>query len=441
MSQALDVYVSAQHVGTLTEEAGQFVFAYLPDVAADSLVSLLMPVRLASYDWKTLHPFFQMNLPEGFKKDLMIRNLGAHTDVSDFGLLALTGANTIGRVQVVPRGVAPTAAASKTDMAALLASADSRDNLLRLLEQGAAQGVSGVMPKALVQPDGRATIWTDAFILKTGFDDLPGLAINEYLCLEVARDAGLEVPQTRLSEDGQVIAVRRFDRTDDGRMLAVEDYCALKPNNAVDKYKGSLEDLARLTKTYVSRDAYKDSARRLFTLILLNYAIRNADAHLKNFALIYTKLGDVRLAPVYDILSGTVYPKYATHIPALTLAGKRVWASGSLLNAYGGARLGLSKADMDSAREQVTQAVQKVAPKVSAYADSHPAFREVAKGMLTLWGAGIEDIQPGAKPGKTTPVSLREQVGMSGPDRTSAARHKEANPYANPDGAFSHKSR
>lgn len=443
MSDAtLDVYVNSRHVGTLTEEVGQYVFTYLPDVPPASLVSLLMPVRAASYGWKTLHPFFQMNLPEGFQKNLMIRRLGPHADVSDFGLLALTGANTIGRVRLVPRGATPEQAASKADMAALLASADSRDNLLQLLEGGVAEGVSGVMPKALVRPDhldSKATVWTDEFILKTGFEDLPGLAINEYLCLDVAREAGLEVPEARLSDDGQVLAVRRFDRNADGGMLAVEDYCALKPNDAVNKYKGSLEDLAKLTHTYVPRAALKDNARRLYRLILLNYAIHNADAHLKNFALVYTNLDDVRLAPVYDVLSGTVYPRYATQLPALTLQGKRVWASGSMLATYGGARLGLSRADMDEARERITGAVHKVAPRVEAYAKSHPAFREVAKGMLDTWAAGLEDILPNAKPGKTAPAPLREQMGMSGPDTT--ARRKEANPYANADGPFSYKSR
>nr|WP_277627436.1 HipA domain-containing protein [Burkholderia stabilis] len=295
------------------------------------------------------------------------------------------------------------------------------------------------MPKALIRPDDRATVWTDEFIVKTGFEDLPGLAINEYLCLEVAREAGLEVPETRLSDDGQVLAVRRFDRQANGQVLAVEDYCSLKSNNAVDKYRGSLEDLAKLTACYVPRETLKDTARRLYTLILLNYAIHNADAHLKNFALVYSSVDDVRLAPVYDVLSGTVYPKYQTHLPALTLNGKRVWASGHMLAAYGGARLGLSKGDMDEARERITSAVHKVSPMVAAYADRYPIFREVAKGMLNVWGSGIEDIKAGAKPGKTTPAPLREQMGMS--DLNSADRRKEANPYANTDGAFSYKSR
>ncbi|MFD1560445.1 HipA domain-containing protein [Paraburkholderia silviterrae] len=60
--------------------------------------------------------------------------------------------------------------------------------------------------------------------MKTGFEDLPWLALNEYLCLEVARHSGLEVPQAQISDDGQVLAVRRFDRGEAGQMLAVEDF-------------------------------------------------------------------------------------------------------------------------------------------------------------------------------------------------------------------------
>lgn len=439
MSRApLDVYVAGQMVGTLAEEAGQYVFTYLPAVPPENLVSLLMPVRAESYVWPRLHPFFQMNLPEGIKKDIMIRHLGPHADVSDFGLLALTGANTIGRVQVVPHGATPSATVSHASMAELLASADARDNLLRLLEAGVTEGVSGVMPKALVRQADKATAWTDDFILKTGFDDLPGLAINEYLCLEVARHAGLDVPATRLSDDGQVLAVRRFDRIAGGRKLAVEDYCALKGEDAVNKYDGSLEGVAKLTETYVSRDALKDNFRCLFTLVVLNYAIHNPDAHLKNFALVYTNYDDARLAPVYDVLTGTVYPRYATANPALDLKSRRVWASGTLLQVYGGARLGLSKTEMAQAIERVTAAIHLVTPMVSELADKFAEFRDIAKRMLDAWGCGLEDIKPDAKPGKYKPAPLREQVGMSDP---YTPVRKEANPYANADGAFSHKSR
>jgi len=439
-AQMLDVYVNATPVGTLAEETRASVFTYLPDVPAHDFVSLLLPVRAESYKWAAgLLPFFQMNLPEGYKKDLIRRKLGAHADVSDLGLLALTGANGIGRVRVVPHGAPPTLAASNLDMASLLASTGSRDNLLRHLEAGIAEGVSGVMPKVLARPEDKATVWTDEFILKTGPVDLPGLSVNEFLCLEVARLAGLEVPETELSDDGQVLAIRRFDRLTDGSRLAVEDFCALRGLDPVNKYKGSLEDLAKLLAIYVSAPHRKESARRLFTLLLLNYALRNADAHLKNFAVVYTSIDDVRLAPVYDIVTVTAYPEYRADIPGLPLAGKRTWASGKLLAQYGGARLNLSSADMAACMGQVTQAIRKVVPLVSEYADRYPEFREIAKRMLDAWAQGAEDIKPDARLGKTEPAPLREQAGLSG--QNDLVSRKKTNVYVDPDGAFGHKAR
>jgi len=440
----LDVYVNSTLVGTLTEEARASVFTYFPDVPAHNLVSLLLPVRAASYKWSAgLLPFFQMNLPEGYKKDLVRRLLGAHADVSDMGLLALTGANSIGRVRVVPRGASLESAASNIDMANLLASVGARNNLLRHLEAGMTEGVSGVMPKTLAKPDDKATAWTDEFILKTGPEDLPGLSINEYLCLEVARHAGLDVPETQLSEDGEVLAIRRFDRLKDGSRVAIEDFCALKGLDPVNKYKGTVEGLAKLSADYISLPFRKESARRLFTLLLVNYAVRNADAHLKNFAVMYTSPEDVRLAPVYDIVTVPAYSQFSTDIPSLPLIGKRVWASGKLLRQYGGARLSLSSADMAACVAQVTDAVRRVVPMVSEYANRYPEFRQIAKRMLNVWAQGLEDIKPDAKPGKLAPASaptpLREQAGLS--DEAGLAKRIKANPYVNPDGPFGHKSR
>jgi serine/threonine-protein kinase HipA len=435
----LDVYVDGRLVGTLTEEVGSYAFTYLPDIPTHVLVSLLMPVRAASWSFPRLHPFFQMNLPEGYKKDVIRHKLGPHADVSDFGLLALTGANTIGRVQVVPHGEKLAAVQRHADVATLLASTDSRDRLLRLLEEGLTEGVSGVMPKALTRDSHKATVWTSEFIVKTGFDDLPWLALNEYLCLEVARQSGLEVPQAKLSDDAQVLAVRRFDRQESGRMLAVEDFCALEGLDPVNKYKGSLEKIAKIASTYIPRRRFKENARRLFTLLLVNYAVHNADAHLKNFALVYTDIDNVRLAPVYDVLTPTIYASFADAAPALDLQGRRVWASGKLLATYGGARLGLSKAEMSECVGQVTRAVHAVTPLVADYARQYEGFREHAKRLLDVWAVGLEDIKPDAKPGNSVPAPLREQMGLSDPDEPQ--RKKRANPYANLDGAFGHRSR
>nr|WP_244323082.1 type II toxin-antitoxin system HipA family toxin [Paraburkholderia dipogonis] len=384
-------------------------------------------------------PSFQMNLPEGFKKDLIRQHLGPHADVSDMGLLALTGANTIGRVRAIPHGAPLDTARSRFDMATLLASPNSRDNLLKHLEAGISEGVSGVMPKTLASGEEKATVWTDEYILKTGPVDLPGLSINEYLCLEVARNTDLNVPETHLSEDGRVLAIRRFDLQADGARVGVEDFCALKGFDPVRKYQGTVEDLAKLCNQYLGVDHRKDSKRKLFQLLLLNYALRNADAHMKNYALTYTNERDARLSPVYDIVTVTAYPRYQDDAPALSLKGKKLWCAGKALFEYGGARLSLSPTDMNAALEQVVGAVQKVLPLVSVYTDRYPEFRNVGKRMLEAWARGLEDIKPDAKPGKGVPAPLREQAGLS--ETRSGMRRKADNPYIDPNGPFGHKSR
>ncbi|HKR42934.1 MAG TPA: type II toxin-antitoxin system HipA family toxin [Paraburkholderia sp.] len=397
----LDIYFNTTLVGTLTEEAQRGVFTYLPCTSMSNVVSLLMPVRNASYIWPGgIMPSFQMNLPEGFKKDLILQKLGPHADVSDFSLLALTGANTIGRVKAIPRGTQLNTARSTIDMATLLASSGSRDNLFKHLEAGITEGVSGVLPKTLASGKEKATVLTDEFILKTGPVDLPGLSVNEYLCLEVARNTELEVPETRLAEDGQVLAIRRFDLNADGTRLGVEDFCALKGMDPVRKYEGTIEDLAKLCNQYLGVDHRKDSKRKLFLLLLLNYALRNAGAHMKNYALTYTNGRDARLSPVYDIVTVTAYRRYQDDTPALPLKGKKVWCSGKALFEYGAARLSLSPTNMRAALKQVASAVKKVVPLVSEYAYRYPEFREVGGRMLDTWMQGLEDIKPDAKPGK-----------------------------------------
>lgn len=434
---ALDVDVSGTRVGVLTSTPeGLFVFTYLPETPYDKLVSLTMPVRAESYKWSRggLHPFFQMNLPEGTKKALLQEKLGSLTAVTDFGLLALTGQRTIGRVRCVLRGQTLQIDQDDLQVAALLASPNAHELLMEHLEQGITEGVSGVMPKLL--RNDKSTTTTDEYIVKTGRPDLPGLSINEYLCLSAARRCGLHVPEIELSADGNVLAIRRFDRMDDGE-LAVEDFCSLQGLGSESKYSGSLENIAARLKDYLPPAQFHHNAIRLFKLLLLNYSIHNADAHLKNFALIYTSPDEVTLAPVYDILTVTAYGEYAKNIPGLTLEGKKIWYCGKSLHKFATQRLNLSAQIRTDALASVTGALRATFPEIQAYAEKFPHFRETAKRMIDEWEKGIAGIQPTASARVQPTGEIRTLLGMSAPNPTS----KAPNPYTNPDGAFSHKSR
>jgi serine/threonine-protein kinase HipA len=53
---------------------------------------------------------------------------------------------------------------------------------------------------------------TSDLIIKSGRDEFPGLAINEFLCMSIAREAGIPVPDFYLSANCRLFVMRRFDR-------------------------------------------------------------------------------------------------------------------------------------------------------------------------------------------------------------------------------------
>jgi serine/threonine-protein kinase HipA len=83
---------------------------------------------------------------------------------------------------------------------------------------------------------------------------------------------------------------------------------------------------------------YED-LEKLFTLIVLNCALRNGDAHLKNFGMVYEDvLGAARLAPVYDLVTTAVY--LPNDRMALTLNGNTQWPERRALQRLGETRAG-----------------------------------------------------------------------------------------------------
>ena len=75
----LEVLAQGRPVATLSSDDGlAHHLTYRRDVQAEDFVSLVMPVRAESWSWPTLHPFFQVNLPEGFLLSLLQEQLGPH---------------------------------------------------------------------------------------------------------------------------------------------------------------------------------------------------------------------------------------------------------------------------------------------------------------------------------------------------------------------------
>jgi serine/threonine-protein kinase HipA len=392
----LDVYVGEHKVGTLERQgAAGSVFAYLPDAAAGDFASLLMPVRLQSYAVASaLIPTFQQNLPEGFLRRRITERFGKVLATDDFILLALTGANPIGRQSVVPSGFARDwTQPLQANVQSMLADDRVGSLFAELLDEFIGFGVSGALPKVLVQE--RATIHDARWILKAGDAKLPGLVVNEFFTMRAAQLAGLETPEFKLADNGTVLAVRRFDHDHDqdqpgvGRPLGFEDFCALLAMPPERKYGGTME------RVFKAVDAYADGPERLRakeTLMaahLFSMAAGNTDAHLKNFGLVYADLSHVRLAPMFDMVTTKVYAPYRNDVPAISVAGKKLGEPDKTLVRFAQERAGLTMSRMREMAQRIAAGLEAASTEMAAFGRARPEFGALCADMGRQWAVGI----------------------------------------------------
>jgi serine/threonine-protein kinase HipA len=131
-----------------------------------------------------------------------------------------------------------------------------------------------------------------------------------------------------------------------------------------------------------------EDLERLFTLIALNSALRNGDAHLKNFGVVYDDVqGEARLAPVYDLVTTSVYlPEDSM---ALTLNGTTKWPSAKELRRLGEIRMGGTPARVREILKRIDGAIAATTHEVRAYVKEHPVFDDIGNRMLQQWEQGV----------------------------------------------------
>ena len=305
----IEVRIDGALSGLLTH-ASRFAFTYSGDDLALPAVGLLMPRSKLLVESTALFPVMDQNLPEGYLFQAL-REAFPKQSLTPMHLLALIGANAIGRLEFGFPNAPPVPPARPIDRATILnGSGPSLFPQLINAYLASGAGIAGVQPKVMV-PE-RATVPVPNLIVKSGSSSFPHLAANEYMCLTAARLAGIAVPTFELSQDGTLLVLDRFDlvSTPAGTIrLGFEDIAALTGQQVRDtlserKYHGSYEGVAQVLRA-VGVPA-KDLAA-FFGHVALSVMVRNGDAHLKNFGVLYSSTADVRLAPLFDVVTTALY--------------------------------------------------------------------------------------------------------------------------------------
>jgi len=381
MSDKLHVCVDKQETGVLLKEDDEYIFSYSSDDPMH-FISLTMPPRQKDYVHHTLHPIFEMHLPEGYLLSIIKKHFSKILKLDAMGLLSLMSKSIYGRVTYTTQNEV---ASETLSLQELLHPKDEKLFNELVSRFALHSALSGVQPKVLALVQDKASLRLEQYIVKSWGDDYPQLALNEYYCMRVALLSGLEVADFHLSDDDRLFIMKRFDLLDSGASLGFEDMCVLQAKQSDEKYIGTYESIAKTIKSFVSPKHKRRALQDFFKMLVVNTLVQNGDAHLKNFGLLYKNKEDIWLAPAYDIVSTTVYIN--NDIAALNLMGSKKWWSQKALTNFAQQNCSLSLQEARKIYLQTFNALQKVIHEIQErlISEKESSKQQVLKAMLTTF--------------------------------------------------------
>lgn len=308
-------------------------------------ISERLPLQEEAYASEEISPFLQGLLPEGET----LGNLAQMYQVARNNwpmLLQRLGCESVGALTFVPEGEDESsyepAYRPLTEQDILVMrrnparAATEVASSTRLSLSGAQSKVAWTLPEGIDAGSAQLEDWTVPYgsaasthIIKMSRKGEEDLAVNELSCSLLAKACGIDVAEVSLVPGVPgAIAVTRYDRRwlrasdiSNGAVMRLhqEDFCQAlglqpfykyQPSGVAADYIEYAADLIDDASNAPVEDRLEFAKRLVF-----NYAVGNADAHLKNSSLLYNEAWTGRrLAPMYDVtcipLSG-----YSTRMP------------------------------------------------------------------------------------------------------------------------------
>lgn len=333
MSGTLAVLLNDTTAGTVTRlSGGRLRFDYdnryqaIPNATP---LSVSMPTQVRSHSDQVISPWLWNLLPDN---DAVLARWARqfHASASSpFSLLSTPiGQDCAGAVRFVAPELVEQAIGrsgdvnwlTDNDVAALLRDLRT-DSTAWLGRSFAGQfSLAGAQAKtALLYRDGRWGVPQGAtpttHILKPAVAGLDDHDLNEHLCLDAARRAGLIAARTRVARFGDetAIVVDRYDRREAGDQIIrvhQEDLCQALSVPPTRKYQAEggpgPAQVVKLFRRVMSPRNSEQAVARFVDALAWNWLIGGTDAHAKNYSLLVMG-GEVRLAPLYDIASALPY--------------------------------------------------------------------------------------------------------------------------------------
>ena len=370
------------------KEQNRYVFNYTHKSLP---ISLIMPYRASSYIRKhKLHPIFDMNMPEGYLFEILKQYIAKEYGyIDDFLTFSYLCPNIQSRLTYESWCTKSDSGAVSFDLDEILHN-DTQDTFSMLVRTYLSKNaISGVQPKSLALLKDKGSISSKEYIVKTWGEEYAQLALNEYFCLKAVEKAGVKTASVQLSKNNRFLVVERFNYDKEKEeFLGFEEILALLGKNKEEKYSGSYENVA---KTIYSVTTNKlESMRSFFTLIVMNYLLKNGDAHLKNFGILYTNdFKKIYFAPAYDVVNTVVY--YHKDRPALTMFGKKLWFGKKELVKFGAQECFLSKKEAETIYEKCIESLKSIIVEIEAYMRKNEEFQNIGSKMVETFNLSLDE--------------------------------------------------
>jgi serine/threonine-protein kinase HipA len=207
--------------------------------------------------------------------------------------------------------------------------------------------------------------------------------------MRAAQLANINTPQFELSQNGKFLIVTRFDLKNDGAgYYGFEDFCVLNGFASEQKYDASYESICKRIKAFVSPEHIPAALQQFFKTLVLSCMVRNGDAHLKNFGVLYDHYeATVSLAPCYDIVCTTAY--HPADTLALLLGGSKRWPQQKTLIKFAGMHCNIPEAHGKILMNEVAKGLVQAATEMTEFMRHNEYFREVGQVMLAEWDNGL----------------------------------------------------
>ena len=333
--RTLNVWWDGQQVGQLTQNShGELGFTYSTswlERGDAPYLSASLPKRLEPYSRRECRPFFGGLLPEESQRDAVAQALGV-SRANDFALLDRLGGDVAGALQLLPLGETPAPSVFVQQPTPL-----NEAGLIRVLdalpvrpllagEEGLRLSLAGAQSKVpVVLVNGAVALpalgQPTTHILKPPISRFFATTENEAFVMRLAASVGLDVApvEARVVRNRTFLLVTRYDRYHSNggvvRRIHQEDFCQALGVPPETKYANeggpTFKGCFGLLRAIAARPAV--DVLKLLDAVIFNLIAGNADAHGKNFSILYDEEGP-RLAPLYDLLSTLAYPELSPNL-------------------------------------------------------------------------------------------------------------------------------